>query len=227
MFDTFDTIVARFKYYVWSSYGRKIIDTLHIKYAYLYRGIVLDIGGRDRGRFKKPKDKVEKWIFADINEDYHPDVVLDVANMPNIESNSIDVISAINLFCNVERMEDGLKESYRVLKPGGNALISVPFMHAVAEDPVDFQRWGEKKWKKFLTEIGFTVEKIEIEGLFFTVMADMTKDFIKSLPAILKYPGYFTFPILDFFVYLDTTSFVKDNPRRNKYHQGYFIIVRK
>jgi len=43
--------------------------------------VVLDIGGRNRGKFIKPKDKVEKWIFADIESKHKPDIVVDVCDI--------------------------------------------------------------------------------------------------------------------------------------------------
>lgn len=45
---------------------------------------MLDIGGRERRKFKKPKYKVEEWNFTDTNEEYNPDIGLDVTNMHQI-----------------------------------------------------------------------------------------------------------------------------------------------
>jgi len=115
------------KYYFWASYRRKLLDKLQNKYSFLYKGIVLDIGGRDRGRFKKPKDKVEKWIFVDIESKHNPDVILDVADMNSFSNNSIDFINAIELFEHVKNIEKGLEECYRVLKKDGIMFISAPF----------------------------------------------------------------------------------------------------
>ena len=102
-----------------------MLDFLQEKYKNLYQGIVLDIGGRDRGKFRKPKENVEKWIFADINPNHNPDIILDVADMKQIESESIDVINAIELFEHVEKIKKGLRECFRVLKNNGIIIISV------------------------------------------------------------------------------------------------------
>ena len=69
------------KYYFWATYRRKLLDKLLEENKSYYKGIVLDIGGRDRGKFKKPKDKVEKWIFADTEDRHQPDIVLDVSEV--------------------------------------------------------------------------------------------------------------------------------------------------
>ena len=46
------------RYYFWATYRRKILDKLLKENKHYYKGVVLDIGGRDRGKFKKAKDKI-------------------------------------------------------------------------------------------------------------------------------------------------------------------------
>ncbi|HIH31566.1 TPA: class I SAM-dependent methyltransferase [Candidatus Woesearchaeota archaeon] len=215
------------KYYFWATYHRKKLDELQEKHKRVYKGIVLDIGGRDRGRFNKPRDKVKKWIFADIEKKHNPDLVLDVAKMKGIKSQSIDVISAIELFEHVEEIDKGLDECYRVLKKGGILIISVPFLFPIHADPYDFQRWTEYKWRKKLTTKRFQVNTFEITGRFFTVYCGMIKTFIKSFPSIFRYVGYLLYPLLDLIVKADNTKLIKNHYIFNKYHDGYFIIAKK
>lgn len=213
------------RYYLWATYRRKSIDKYLSKYTDYYRGIVLDIGGKDRGKFVKPKANVEKWIFADIEEKNDPDIILDVSDMGKIKDETIDVINAIELFEHVESPEEGLKECYRVLKIGGHMLISVPFLFPVHGDPFDFQRWTDKKWYAILRKIGFKIIKLEKMGLFFSVLSDMLKMILRSLP-IIKY-FIFLYPILDILQRLDDTKFAKENIPFKDYVQGYFIILEK
>jgi SAM-dependent methyltransferase len=117
------------------------LDRLQERFRGMYQGVVLDMGGRDRGRFKKPRDRVERWIFADINPEHQPDLVLDVSDMRGkVADRSLDVVNAMELFEHVERIDRGLEECFRVLKPEGRLLISVPFLYPVHADPFDFQR---------------------------------------------------------------------------------------
>jgi len=217
----------KIRYYFWASYRRRLLDKLQNKYSFLYKGIVLDIGGRDRGMFKKPKDKVEKWIFADIESKHNPDIILDVADMNMFLNNSIDYISAMELFEHVEKIEKGLEECYRVLKNDGIMLMSVPFLYPIHADPYDFQRWTIYKWRDILKEKGFIIETEEIMGNFLFVFSEYCKIFIKTLPKILKWPAYLFLPILDFLVYLDNFNFIKENNKLNKFNGGYFLIVKK
>ncbi len=215
------------KYYLKSSYRRQYLDKLQKKHKDEYLGVVLDIGGRNRGAFKKPKNNVEKWIFADIEAKHKPDVVLDVANMQNIDTDSIDIVNAMELFEHVEKINAGIAECYRVLKFGGKFLISVPFLFPVHADPYDFQRWTHTKWKNELIKTGFKIEKTEIMGRFFTVRNGMNKTLIQSLPVIIRYIGYFLFPVFDLINKLDNTSWVIKHPKLGNYHGGYFIIAKK
>jgi len=133
-------MLENIKYYFWATYRRKLLDKFLEENESHYKGIVLDVGGRDRGKFKKPKDEVEKWIFADIEDKYQPDIILDVSNMNEIKDESVDVINAIELFEHVEDIEKGLRECHRVLKNDGIMILSVPFLYPIHADPFDFQR---------------------------------------------------------------------------------------
>lgn len=214
-------------YYLFASYHRKMLDSLLEKNIAIYQGIVLDIGGRDRGKFRSPKDQVKKWITTDIEASRHPDIVLDVANMPMIENNSIDVINAIELFEHVEKIKEGLDECQRVLRIGGKMIISVPFLFPFHADPYDFQRWTEIRWRKELMERGLKVENFVIMGKIFTVLADQIKAIVDSLPFILRFFGFLMYPFLDILVLFDKTSFVLKRKRLGNHHGGYFIICSK
>lgn len=220
-------IKENLQYYFWASYRRKILDKLLEKNKCYYQGIVLDIGGRDRGKFKKPKDKVGKWIFADIEKKHNPDIILDVTDMNGIEAETIDVINAIELFEHVEKIEMGLRECYRVLKRNGVMILSIPFLYSIHADPYDFQRWTEEKLKRELKEVGFKIEKFEIMGIYFTVAMDMKKALIKNFPIGIRHFCKLFYPIMDLSVKLDDVNLIKKNPELNKFHGGYFIILRK
>ena len=221
------SFLNKINYYLNASYRRKALDKLQEQNKNLYQGIILDIGGRDRGKFRKPKEQVDKWIFADIEEKHNPDIVLDITNMHNIEIGSIDIINTMEIFEHVDKPVKALKECYRILKNTGIIIISCPFMFPIHADPYDFQRWTDVKWQNELKEAGFKLEKFIIEGRFFTVYADMYKYLIKTFPFFLRYPLYLTYPIIDLFVKLDKTEFIIKHKKLGKYHSGYFLIARK
>jgi len=219
--------ISSIRYYVWSSYRRKNIDVLQEKHRDKYSGFVLDIGGRDRGKFKSPEEQVDKWIRTDINKDTNPDIVLDVANMTLIDDNSVNIINAIELFEHVKNIENGLQECFRVLKQNGYFIITVPFMYPVHADPNDYQRWTKEKWKIELLKVGFEIETIEVMGGVFTIFADLLKNITKVVPGKIRYIFLPFYVLLSSMVFLDNVSFIKNKKSLSGYVSGYFILCRK
>lgn len=214
-------------YYLFTSFRRKKLDSLFEQNKHYYRGVVLDIGGKDRGKFTKPKNNVTRWIFADIEQKNSPDIILDVANMNQIIDKSIDIVNAAELFEHVEKINQGLKECYRVLKKDGHLIISVPFLYQIHADPYDYQRWTIDKWKKELSDLGFQIELFKITGNFFSTLCDMHKKLIMQIPKPFKYLGYIFYPFMDLLIKLDDSRLIQNNPALNKYHNGYFIVAKK
>jgi len=221
------TLIFDLKCYFWISYRRRLLDKLLTENKHYYQGVVLDIGGRDRGLFEKPKERVKQWIFADINKASNPGIVTDVSAMDQIPSESTDVVNAIELFEHVEKIESGIKECQRILKKNAVMILSVPFLYPIHSDPGDFQRWTKAKWEKELKRGGFKIEKFIIMGRFFTVLADTMKVFTKSTPLLLRWILFLGYPILDLLVKLDNLEKVKNHPKLGRFHGGYFIVAKK
>ncbi len=209
------------------SYRRRMLDGLLNSRKFLFAGSVLDIGGRDRGHFVKPREQSDRWIFADISTEHHPDIVLDVCDMHPIKDRSIDVVLATELFEHVYDPQLGLKECFRVLKQGGIIILSAPFLYPIHADPFDYQRWTMEKWKKELASIGFALDELVIMGYFFTTTAEFLRRFISGFPKPIRLFGYLFFPLFELVVRLDRAAFVLNNPRLNSFHGGYFIVARK
>jgi SAM-dependent methyltransferase len=220
-------IIDNIRYYFWASFQRKLLDSFQEKYRFIYRGVVLDIGGRDRGKFKKPKQSVEKWIFADICADHKPDIVLDMADMSAIESGTVDVIVAMEVFAHVERLDQGLDECFRILKDDGSLIFSAPLLHPIINDPCDYRRYTASGWEMELKKRHFYIKDIETLGRYFTVMADFIIMVTRSMPSIFRYIGYILYPLLSLAAWLDTTGFVLKNKKLSSFTTGYFIVARK
>tara|TARA_R110002060_G_scaffold18018_2_gene24895 strand:- start:1058 stop:1588 length:531 start_codon:yes stop_codon:yes gene_type:complete len=89
------------------------------------------------GSGQKPYDQAQGWINIDINDRWSPDVVADWNDLSMFADNSMNWVVAEQT---VEHVGCGdaqgfFKEAYRVLKPGGSLVFTVPDMKALA------QRW--------------------------------------------------------------------------------------
>ena len=86
------------------------------------------------------RDK-ERWqeIRLDINPNAKPDIVSDIRDMSPVDSESMDAVWSSH---NIEHLHSwevpgALKEFYRVLKPGGFLLITLPSIEVVAKHIVE------------------------------------------------------------------------------------------
>lgn len=87
------------------------------------------------------------------------------------EDNSFDLVTGLDV---VEHLDDdlaGLREFYRVLRPGGRALVFVPafmFLWGVQDDVSNHRRrYTLRQLKALLKEVGFTVERSTYANITF------------------------------------------------------------
>ena len=137
-------------------------------------GNVLDVGGKKynkRGNFSHlDYDKVN-LTFLNIDYSTDPDILSTAENIPS-KDNIYDAALIIELLEHVENPREVLKETYRVIKKDGIALVTMPFMYPVHADPNDFQRWTKSKMENEIILAGFKIEKIEPMGGTISVFFD-------------------------------------------------------
>jgi|SRR3989344_2562114 len=83
----------------------------------------------------------------------------------NIPADNVSFDSALctAVLEHLEEPEQALRECYRVLKPGGVAIYSVPFIWHLHEAPRDFYRFSKYGLKYLFEKVGFEI--IELKAL--------------------------------------------------------------
>lgn len=125
------------------------------------------ISGRilDAGCGNKPYKNLflsDEYIGMDIEHGAHihrnenVDVFYDGKKFP-FEDNSFDSIISSEVLEHVFNPKEHLSEIYRVLKPGGKFLISVPFLWDEHEQPYDYARYSSFGLGYLLKTNGFEV----------------------------------------------------------------------
>jgi len=90
-------------------------------------------------------------INVDIFDFKEVDIIADAADLPLIE-NSVDLIFNIAMLEHVPAPQTIIKEMYRVLKKGGEAVCYLPFMVPFHAAPEDYQRWTITGVKNLFSE---------------------------------------------------------------------------
>lgn len=84
------------------------------------------------------------------------DIVADVTDLP-IEADSADLVISTGLIEHVEDAGAVFREMHRILKPGGEVYIEIPFMQQHHDDPIDVRRYTVPGLALTLERHGFEV----------------------------------------------------------------------
>ncbi len=126
------------------SYRRSLLDDLLHERRTRIRGVVLDVGGEQkarRGAFRPPEDSDKRtWCSVNISAAAAPHVYGDAHRLPFL-SNSVDCVLCCEVLEHIVDPRQCCSEIWRVLKPGGIAFISAPFLFPIHADPQDYQRF--------------------------------------------------------------------------------------
>ena len=141
------------------------------KHAHYLRGVVLDAGSGESERYKKFL-KFDKYIKLDINPDGKPDILGSVENIP-LKNNSVDSTISTQVLEHVKNPQKAVEEFYRVLKPGGYCLITVPQLNELHEEPRDYFRFTRYGLEEIFNNAGFKIILVERRGGFWSANIQM------------------------------------------------------
>lgn len=137
---------------------------------------ILDIGGKKekkRGYFDIGTLPLSVE-YANIDTSTNPDYLCDAASIP-VPDNSYDGVILAEVLEHIREPKVVLAEAFRVLKPDGKLLITVPFLYHVHGDPNDYGRYTEHYWREVLGEVGFGIVGVERQGGYYATLANMFK----------------------------------------------------
>ena len=90
--------------------------------------------------------------------------VICLATDLKFEDNKFDTVLATQVLEHVYDHHSMIKESFRVLRPGGNMILTVPFTWELHEEPFDFFRLTKHGLKELFEEAGFEIVYIKANG---------------------------------------------------------------
>jgi SAM-dependent methyltransferase len=88
------------------------------------------------------------------------DIISPLDNIPR-PAGTFDTVICIAVLEHVENPEAVTAEMFRVLKPGGHLVATVPFLQPEHKVPTDFQRYTRDGLSTLVTRHGFVVEEIK------------------------------------------------------------------
>ena len=130
------------------------------------RGSLIDIGCGEKPYQELFAPFVDKHIGIDHEDTFHDksniDLIGSAYEIPAQDS-SFDSAVCTAVLEHLEEPELALRECHRILKPGGCAIYSVPFIWHLHEEPRDFFRFSKYGLRYLFEKVGFEI--VELEAL--------------------------------------------------------------
>lgn len=132
------------------------------------RGRILDIGAADRWMERQlhPQSQYVALDYPTTGAALYgarPDVFADAARLP-FRSDDFDGVVCLEVLEHVPDPAQVVGEISRVLKPGGRAWISMPFLYPLHDAPFDFQRYTEYGLRRDIGRAGLEITSLEKSG---------------------------------------------------------------
>ena len=210
-----------------TSYRRRLLDVELARLTADVAGRVLDVGGRRqaRGRFRAPAGV--EWVRLNLDPGAGPDVVADAEALP-VASGAADWVVCLETLEYVATPARAVAELGRVLRPGGHAVVSVPFLHR-ADAATDRHRFTETGLRELLQSAGLAVVEIVAQGRFFTVLANMVLQATAAVgPRPLRWVlAGCTVPLGAVLARLDDVNRVRRSPLLASFTTGFVALAVK
>jgi len=124
---------------------RQLNNALAIAARAHARGRLLDVGCGEKPYAPLFRDLVDEHVGVDHPESIHPlsavDVLATAYDIP-LEDASFDTVLMTEVLEHLEEPARAIAEARRLLRPGGNLILSTPFMWPLHEEPRDFFRYS-------------------------------------------------------------------------------------
>jgi len=106
---------------------------------------------------------------------------LDAENLSEIPSESYDIAILIEVLEHLPHPWLALSEAYRVLKPGGIIIVSVPHLSRLHDLPHDYYRFTANGLAVLLNEAGFSLVETQTKGGILSFLGHQVSTFFISL----------------------------------------------
>lgn len=174
-------------------------------------GITVDIGCADQA-VRRLLPKSAKYIGLDYYETAvtwygsRPDVYADARQLP-LADDSTESALMLHLLEHLDRPQLALRETARIMRPGGLLLLEVPFIYPVHDAPLDYRRWTSRGIEVEIEQAGLQIVEIDSVGratetaavLFNLAIARLTLDWLRqpSLRLLLAPLLWLLIPLLN------------------------------
>jgi SAM-dependent methyltransferase len=147
----------------------KLGDSFLESYIRYYRGTLYDLGCGERPYEQFLLKYCDRYVGVDWGETRHHLVADVVANLNEelpVKSEAADTVVSFAVLEHLSEPQTMLNEAFRILRPGGHVVLSVPFQWHVHEAPYDFYRYTRYGLEYLFKKAGFSDVEVNAVGGF-------------------------------------------------------------
>jgi SAM-dependent methyltransferase len=134
------------------------------------RGRVIDLGCGDAPFRNQLAGGITAYDTLDLRPRIQTTYVGDIQDMYMISDSRYDSALSLEVLEHVPDPFRAVREIYRILEPGGVAVISVPHLSRVHDAPYDYYRYTSFGLQHMLAQAGFEVVEIRKKGGLFSFL---------------------------------------------------------
>ena len=149
-----------------------IIDRYLIENKDRIKGVVYDLGCGKMPYKSWLLNYADSYIGVDWGSSLHElkaDVLADLNETLPIKSKVVDTVISISVMEHLREPQMFLSEAHRILKPGGEMILQVPFMWWVHEAPYDYYRYTRYGLQYLFEKTGFVDVQVYPQTGFWTM----------------------------------------------------------
>ncbi len=192
------------------------------------RGRMIDIGCGTKPYAELLAPYIDEHFGVDHEDSLHDISKVDAVGTADAlpaEDESFDSAICTAVLEHVEEPEKAIGECHRVLKPGGTAIYSVPFIWHLHEEPRDFYRFSKYGLNYLFEKVGFEVLEIRPLSGFWVTFGQL---FVYNLHRFNRGPLKWLFVVDAVGLLVQGMAFLLDKiDRSERWTWMYMVMARK
>jgi SAM-dependent methyltransferase len=157
------------------------------------RGRCLDVGAGRLAWREILSRYVDHYTSGDMLVEHQDlDVVFDCTRGLPFADKSFDTVFCCAVLEHALEPWEALSEFRRILVPHGVAIVAVPFLENLHDEPYDYYRFTRYGAAHLANRAGFEVEEIVVNGGFFHLVLNVPSVVFSSVCELLGYHGPIT-----------------------------------
>tara|TARA_B100000035_G_scaffold313443_1_gene327144 strand:- start:2435 stop:3070 length:636 start_codon:yes stop_codon:yes gene_type:complete len=208
------------------SFRRQKINKLILMNIKFINGEVLDIGGTNNTKTILKSFLTTKTNIKTLNKNknFQADILADFDYYKNFKK-KYDTLLSFELLEYLEYPKDFFNKAYRLLKPKGHMILSIPFLNPIHGDKLDNYRITKKKLIEIIKKEKFKIIKFHNVGSVGTVINDIIRASCGYASKCKK--GKISIFLLFIFKWFFNLLDYLTQYQSEFINSGYFIILRK